>query len=191
MLANLLMDSEEDHFAVLFKKLKAHQEAVVPLLEEEMVKSLPEATEVENDVLTQRQARAAVAMVRLGQAEPVWPLLQAQPRSQPAQLPRQLAEAAGGRPEGPPGKNWSASSRAQGSTPMDGQQAMDAVLFHPETSDAPGADPGSGWIRPDELSPDKREPLVEHCWRCTATTPTPGFTGRRNGRYGDGSSRRS
>src|SRR5271157_1846874 len=57
VLANMLMDSEKDHFAVLFEMLKAHREAVVPLLEEEMVKSLPEATEVENDVLTQRQAR--------------------------------------------------------------------------------------------------------------------------------------
>ena len=41
VLANLLMDSEEAHFAVLFEKLKAHQQAVVPLLEEEMVKLLP------------------------------------------------------------------------------------------------------------------------------------------------------
>ena len=68
VLANLLMDSEEDHFAVLFEKLKAHQEAVVPLLEEEMVKSIPEATEVEKDGLAKRQARAAVALVRTGQS---------------------------------------------------------------------------------------------------------------------------
>ena len=99
VLANLLMDSEEDHFAVLFKKLKAHQEAVVPLLEEEMVKSLPEATEVENDVLTQRQARAAVAMIRLGRSGAGLAAAEAQPQSQPAQLPRQLAEAAGADPK--------------------------------------------------------------------------------------------
>jgi len=79
VLSNLLMDSEKDHFTVLFKKLKAHQQAVVPLLEAEMVKSLPEATEVENDVLTQRQARAAVAMIRLGRTELVWPLLRHSP----------------------------------------------------------------------------------------------------------------
>ena len=79
VLSNLLMDSEEDHFAVLFEKLKAHQEAVVPLLKEEMVKSLPEATEVEKDGLANRQARAGVALVRLGKAEEVWPLLRHSP----------------------------------------------------------------------------------------------------------------
>ena len=79
VLANLLMDSEGDHFARLFEKLKAHQEAVVPLLEEEMVESLPEATEVEKDGLDKRQARAAVAMIRLGRTEPVWPLLRHSP----------------------------------------------------------------------------------------------------------------
>ena len=84
VLANLLMDSEEDHFAVLFEKLKAHQQAVVPLLKEEMVKSLPEATEIEKDGLAKRQARAAVAMIRLGQAEAVWPLLQRSPDPPPA-----------------------------------------------------------------------------------------------------------
>ena len=38
----------------------------MPLLEAEIVKSLPEATEVEKDGLAKRQARAGVALVRPG-----------------------------------------------------------------------------------------------------------------------------
>ena len=99
VLANMLMDSEEKDFAVLFEKLKAHQEAVVPLLEEEMVKSLPEATEVKKDGLAKRQARAAVAMIRMGRSGGGLAAAAAQCRPPAAELHRQLAEAPGCRSE--------------------------------------------------------------------------------------------
>ena len=82
MLAGLLMDSEEYQFAALFDKLKTRQDLAVRPLEDELAKPSPEATEVDDqdveqkkDVLAKRQARAAVALIRLGKAEEVWPLM--------------------------------------------------------------------------------------------------------------------
>ena len=73
LLADLLLDSEEKPFAVLFDKLKARQERAVPVLEAELArKPAPDATADAQDHLAQRQARAAVALVRLGQGEKVW-----------------------------------------------------------------------------------------------------------------------
>src|SRR5271157_4777174 len=176
VLANLLMDSEGDHFARLFKKLKAHQEAVVPLLEQEMVKSLPEATEVENDVLTQRQVRAAVAMIRLGRTEPVWPLLRHSPNPSLRSYLVNWLKPLGADPKALLARMESLKSGA-GTTPMDGRQAMDAVLFHPETSERRALILALGGYDPDELSPDKREPLVEHLLEMYRNNPDAGIHG--------------
>ena len=176
VLANLLMDSEENHFAVLFKKLKAYQEAVVPLLEEEMVKSLPEATEIEKDGLTQRQARAAVAMIRLGRTEPVWPLLRHSPDPSLRSYLVNWLKPLGADPKALLARMESLKSGA-GTTPMDGRQAMDAVLFHPETSERRALILALGGYDPDEPSPDKREPLVEHLLEMYRNDPDAGIHG--------------
>ena len=69
LLADLLLDSEEKPFAVLFDKLKARQERAVPVLEAELArKPAPDATADAQDHLAQRQARAAVALVRWDKA---------------------------------------------------------------------------------------------------------------------------
>jgi hypothetical protein len=82
LLTDLLMDSGEKQFAVLFDKLKTHQDLAVRPLEDELAKPSPAATEVDDqdverkkDVLAERQARAAVALIRLGKAEEIWPLM--------------------------------------------------------------------------------------------------------------------
>ena len=176
VLANLLMDSEKGHFTVLFKKLKAYQEAVVPLLEEEMVKSLPEATEVENDALTQRQARAAVAMIRLGRTEPVWPLLRHSPNPSLRSYLVNWLKPLGADPKALLARMESLKSGA-GTTPMDGRQAMDAVLYHPDTSERRALILALGRYAPDELSPDKRESLVEHLLEMYRNDPDAGIHG--------------
>ena len=80
LLADLLLDSEERPFAVLFEKLKARQERAVPLLEAELAKkALSEATDADKDQLAQRQARAAIALIRWGRPDKVWPLLRHSP----------------------------------------------------------------------------------------------------------------
>ena len=176
VLANLLMDSEERDFAVLFEMLKAHQEAVVPLLEEEMVKSLPEATEVEKDGLANRQARAGVALVRLGRAKEVWPKLQHSPD------PRLRSFIV----------NWLAplgvDSRTiayelaqidQNAKPMitQRQQAMDAILFHPETSMRRALILVLGQFGEERLSAEDRKPLIDNLLAIYQNDPDAGIHG--------------
>ena len=176
VLANLLMDSEEDHFAVLFEKLKAHQKAVVPLLEEEMVKSLPEATEIEKDGLAKRQARAAVALMRMGKAEEVWSLLRhsADPRlrsfivnwlsplgADPKLIVDELDRI------DPNAKPTSAK----------GQQKMDAILFHPETSMRRALILALGTYRTEVLSPSERRLLIGKLLDLYRNDPDSGIHG--------------
>ena len=176
VLTNLLLDSDENHFNLCFEKLADYQEALVPLLKEAMVKSLPDSTEVEDDVLTQRQARAAVAMVRLGRGESVWPLMRHSPDPS---LRSYLV-------------NWLKPLRADpkailarmeilksstGTTPMDGRQAMDAVLFHPETSERRALILALGGYDPDDLPPGECEVLVGHLLETYRNDPDAGVHG--------------
>src|SRR5262249_43562481 len=134
VLADLLMDAAPPQFAILFPKAESVAYQALTVLESELVrKSTPEATEDDKDKLTQRQARAGVALVRLGRTEKVWPLLRhsADPRRRSfivnwlfplgADLRTLVAELDRLPPTAEP-------------TPARGQQLMDVVLFHMETS---------------------------------------------------------
>ena len=99
VLADLLMDAAPEPFAILFPKVQAQAAQAVVALKAELSKTT--AADGDQEKLFQRQARAAVALVRLGQAEDVWPLLRHSPRPQRAELYHPLAEAAGDGPEGP------------------------------------------------------------------------------------------
>ena len=176
VLASLLMDSEENHYAVLFKKLKVYQEAVVPLLNEEIGKSSSEATESEKDGLAMRQARAGVALVRLGQADEVWPKLQHRPD------PRLRSFIV----------NWLAPLGVDSRTITDelaridqnakptitqGQQAMDVILFHPETSIRRALILALGTYGSESLSPGERKPLIDKLLSLYQTDPDAGIHG--------------
>ena len=176
VLANLLMDSEEDRFAVLFEKLKAHQKAVVPLMEAEMVKSLPEATEVEKDGLAKRQARAAIALVRFGQANEVWPMLQHKPDPRLRSFIVNWMAPLGVNPQ-QIASELVLIKPVPRPTPAEGQQTMDAILFNPETSERRALILALGGYDPDELSPDKREPLMEQLLEMYRNDPDAGIHG--------------
>ena len=182
-MAGLLMDSEENPFATLFEQLKSHQERAVPLLEAELAKPSPGATEVDDqdverkkDVLAERQARAAVALIRLGKAEEVWPLMRhsADPRLRsfivnwlkPLQAdPRVLAaELERIDPNAKP-------------TPFQGQQLMDAILFHPQTSMRRALILALGQYTREGLSPDEREALIARLRDLYKTDPDAGIHG--------------
>ena len=80
ILADLLTDAHLKAFDVLFRKVQARRQEALALLESELAKkSTPEATDDGKDRLAQRQAKAAVALVRLGRAVKVWPLLRHSP----------------------------------------------------------------------------------------------------------------
>ena len=177
LLANLLLDSEEKSFADLYEKLKVHQESAVPLLEAELAKRVSsEAKDAEKDNLAQRQARAAVALVRLGQGEKVWALAAPQPRSQRAELHRELAEAAGGRAEA----DCRRTVPSPCERPADSRQGtalMDAILFHPETSERRALILALGGTKPTISLPTEREPLMAQLLEAYRTDPDAGIHG--------------
>ena len=134
ILADLMLDSEEKPFAILFDKLKVHQERTLPLLEAEVAKKASsEAKDAEKDHLAQRQARAAVALVRLGEGEKVWTLLRHSPDPSVRSIIVNLLNPLGADPKLIAAELYRLPANAQ-PTPAQGQQFMDAVLFHPETS---------------------------------------------------------
>ena len=76
VLADLLLDADDNQFAVLFPKLHAHGETGQELLLAEMRKSVPPHTgSAVKDDLARRQANAAAALVRCNRAAGIWPLL--------------------------------------------------------------------------------------------------------------------
>ena len=177
LLADLLLDSEEKPFAVLFDKLKARQERAVPVLEAELArKPAPDATADAQDHLAQRQARSAVALVSLGQGEKVWTLLcYSRDPSVRSYIVNWLKPLGAG-PK-------ALMTRLEGlahdpvSIPKDGKSRMDEILFHPETSERRALILALGRYNLDELSTDKREPLVEQLLERYRNDPDAGIHG--------------
>jgi formylglycine-generating enzyme required for sulfatase activity len=86
LLANLLMDGDEKQFAVIYPKLGERGVQGLALLAAEIDKKLPAdlpSADKEREKLAKRQANAAVALLRLGQPEKVWPLLKRTPPDDP------------------------------------------------------------------------------------------------------------
>jgi serine/threonine protein kinase/formylglycine-generating enzyme required for sulfatase activity len=119
----------------------------------------PVVKEETKDQLAERQARAAVALARMGKAGEIWSLLQhsADPRlrsfiidwlkplgANPKQIGAQLDQI-----------DLNAEA-----TPARGEQKMDAILFHPETSMRRALILTLGTYGTEELSPGEREPLI-------------------------------
>ena len=96
-----------------------------------------EGSEEAKDRLAQRQARAAIALVRLGDAGSGLALVAAQRRSPAAELHRQLAEPPGSRPE------------------SDGGRARSAVFTRhpPPATRHPNMEPSSSTPRPRSAAP--------------------------------------
>jgi eukaryotic-like serine/threonine-protein kinase len=81
-LFNLLADADPSQFAILFDTLAGYKnrDRAIALAQEELDKRPPEnATEDQKEVLAMRQANSAVALLRLGRTERVWPKLKATP----------------------------------------------------------------------------------------------------------------
>ena len=128
------------------------------------------------DRLAKRQARAAVALVRLGQPEAVWPLLRhnADPRLR-SFLVNWLS------PLGADPKALSAAlvriDPGVRPTPAPGQSKMDAILLHPETSMRRALILALGQYDTEWLSPGDREPLMKKLLDLYETDPDAGIHG--------------
>jgi len=136
----------------------------------------PVITEETKDQLAERQARAGVALVRMDKAEEVWPLLR---HSTDPRLRSYLV-------------NWlsalGADPRVFASeldripptakpTPAQDQQFMDAVLFHPETSQRRTLILALGTYGTEGLSPGEREPLTGKLLDLYRNDPDSGIHG--------------
>jgi serine/threonine protein kinase/tetratricopeptide (TPR) repeat protein len=128
------------------------------------------------DRIARRQARGAVALVRLGKAESVWPLLRhsADPRLRSfvvnwlsplgADPLAVAAELDGIDPTARP-------------APAPARPVMDAVLFHPETSQRRALILALGTYGTEGLSPGEREPLAARLLAAYRDDPDAGVHG--------------
>jgi formylglycine-generating enzyme required for sulfatase activity len=79
VLADLLLDANATQFAVLWPRAEAQRQQVVALCAETLATPLEQQKEADKERLGKRQANAAVALLRLGQGETVWPVLRHRP----------------------------------------------------------------------------------------------------------------
>src|SRR5262249_23483616 len=76
LLADLAQDADEKQFAVLLPLLEVHRERAVAVMVETVGVALDsKRTDEQKEVLAKRQVNAAVALLRLGRADRVWPVL--------------------------------------------------------------------------------------------------------------------
>jgi formylglycine-generating enzyme required for sulfatase activity/tetratricopeptide (TPR) repeat protein len=135
----------------------------------------PVVAEDTKDRLAERQARAAIALARLGKADEIWPLLRHSddPRlrsfivnwlnplgADPKQIAAELDRTDRSPRPAQRGESRRAGRRTdEGSAPK-ASQKMDAILFHPETSMRRAIILALGTYGSAGLSPGEREPLV-------------------------------
>jgi serine/threonine protein kinase/formylglycine-generating enzyme required for sulfatase activity/tetratricopeptide (TPR) repeat protein len=144
----------------------------------------PAVPERAKDLLAERQARAAVALIRLGQAREVWPLLQhrADPRlrsfllnwlsplgTNPRTLAAELDNLSGG------------GQRLDFPTPTAVHSSlatpMDSILFHPETSIRRALILALGSYGIESFSPGESEPLIARLLEVYRDDPDAGIHG--------------
>jgi formylglycine-generating enzyme required for sulfatase activity len=136
----------------------------------------PTVQEDVKDRLSERQARATIALVRMGKAEEVWALLRHSPDPRLRSFilnwlnplaadPKLIAAELDRLPPVPK------------PTPTPGQQKMDAILFHPETSQRRALILALGTYGTEALSPGEREPLIGKLLDLYRNDPDAGIHG--------------
>jgi formylglycine-generating enzyme required for sulfatase activity len=177
MLSDLLMDATSEQYAILFPKAQAQGQPVLASLESELAKKAsPEAKDDEKDRLAQRQAKAAVALVRLGRPENVWPLLRHSPDPSVRSYIVNWLKLLGADPKALMAKP-EVLDPGTSPTPSGGSSRMDDILFHPETSVRRALILALGEYQAEELSFGEREPLVVKLLRVYRHDPDSGIHG--------------
>ena len=194
-LAELLMISDPKAFARFFPVVEKQTAGALPLFQAELAKG-PTAREKEaiaeqaRDQLAERQARAAVALVRLGRAGEVWPRLQHSPDPRLRNFIVNLLRPLGADPN----TIVAALDRPDSPTthhPPTATRKMDAILFHPETSTLRALILALGTYGTEALSPGERAPWSPGSSTSTSTIRMPASMAHRPGPCGSGSGARS
>jgi formylglycine-generating enzyme required for sulfatase activity/tetratricopeptide (TPR) repeat protein len=136
----------------------------------------PVVSEEIKDQLAERQARAAVALVRMGKAEEVWSLLRQSPDPRLRSFIINWLNPLGADPRTLAAEFDRIDSNAK-PTPAPGQQRMDAILFHPETSQRRALILSLGTYGTEGLSPGEREPLIAKLLDLYRSDPDAGIHG--------------
>ena len=80
LLTDLIQDADERQYTVLFPTLEPYRDRAAAVISETATASLEsKVTDEERERLAQRQANAGVVLLKMGQAEKVWPLLRHRP----------------------------------------------------------------------------------------------------------------
>jgi formylglycine-generating enzyme required for sulfatase activity len=80
VLAELLMDADEEQWKQLWPKLSAQPDRAVAVFQQRLAEPMPAEHHLDaRERLAKQQAQAAVALLRLGQPDSVWPLLRHSP----------------------------------------------------------------------------------------------------------------
>jgi len=120
---------------------------------------LPTVEEDVKDQLAKRQARAAIALVRMGKADEVWALLRHSPDPRLRSFILNWLDSLAADPK-LIAAEFDRLPPASKPTPASGQQNMDAILFHPETSQRRAFILALGKFGTEGLSLSEREPLI-------------------------------
>ena len=136
----------------------------------------PVITEETKDQLTERQARAAVALLRMGKAGEIMPLLRHSPDPRLRSFIINWLNPLGADPKLIAAELDRIDPNAK-PTPAQGQQLMDAILFHPETSMRRALILALGTYGTGGLSPGEREPLIGRLLDLYRNDPDSGIHG--------------
>src|SRR5271157_5506442 len=181
LLADLLMDSDFKAYAAFFPIAQEQAAKTLPLFQAEIRKqaTIPDSdkdSELVKDQLAERQARAAVALLRMGKAGEIIPLLRhsADPRLRSFIVnwlhllgadPKILAD------------ELDRIDPSIKPTPAEPPKAMDAILFHTETSMRRALILALGTYGTEGLSPDERQPLINKLLALYRNDPDSGIHG--------------
>jgi len=181
LIADLLMDADPKAYGAFFAIARRQESKTLALLQVEVAKkaTIPESdkdSEVVKDRLAERQARAAIALLRMGRAGEILPLLRhsADPRLRsfivnwlnPLGADPKLVVA-----------ELDRINRNAKPTPTRGQQLMNAILFHPETSKRRALILALGTYGTEGLSPGERELLTGKLLDLYRNDPDSGIHG--------------
>lgn len=181
LVANMLLDADPKAYAVVFPVIQRHEARILPLFRAEIARKATvtddnKDVEAVRDELAERQARAAVALLRMGRPDEILPLLRhsADPRLRSFIInwvnplgadPRILAAAL---EHNDPGMK---------PTGLQPPKAMDAILFHPETSERRALILALGTYGADGFSEGERGPLARKLLDLYRNDPDAGVHG--------------
>ena len=179
LLADLLMDADPKAFASLFLVAQHHLEKVLPILRDELDKSPTRGIRLDEgskDRLAERQARAAVAMIRMGKDDVIWPRLRHSVDPQLRSFIINWLSPLGVNANVVVAEFGELESLATRHSPLAARK-MDGILFDPETSARRALILALGSFKSEDMSPQELQRLSTKLMRILRDDPDAGIHG--------------